>query len=261
MTDSNSRSTPNDARLSRITEKDEMTNPTLPQHQTPSHRGDHGRPGWPEISVGTLVALAFLALTPVVLLVVPDEQPELAGLLLMSWSVVVPFAGFAAAALVRRRGWHVFGIRRVSWKWIAAAVALGIGAFILKGFVNMGVMALTGFEENAQGSYYDAAGSGLLLLIATVVTISILVPIGEEFLFRGVLMRGLLRYGAIVAVVVSSIVFALFHGLNMALPSALIVGLVAGEVTRRSGSVWPAVVIHVINNLAVPVFVLLGGAG
>lgn len=74
-------------------------------------------------------------------------------------------------------------------------------------------------------------------------------------------MRGLLRYGAVVAVVVSSIVFALFHGVNLALPSALIVGLVAGEVARRSGSVWPAVVIHVINNLAVPAFVLLGGAG
>jgi len=238
-----------------------MTNPAPPQAQTRFHRDGHGMPGWPEISVGILVALAFLALTPVVLLGVPESAPELAGLALMAWSVVVPFAGFAAAALVRRRGWHAFGIRRVSWKWIVAAVALGIGAFILKGFVNMGVMALTGFEENAQVSYYDAAGSGLLLLITTVATISILVPIGEEFLFRGVLMRGLLRYGAVVAVVVSSIVFALFHGLNMALPSALVVGLVAGEVTRRSGSVWPAVVIHIINNLAVPIFVVLGGAG
>lgn len=238
-----------------------MTNPTPPQAQTPFHRGGHGMPGWPEISAGILVALAFLSLTPVMLLGVPHATPEFTGLTLMAWSVVVPFAGFTAAALVRRRGWHAFGIRRVSWKWLAAAVALGIGAFILKGFVNMAVIALTGFEENAQVSYYDAAGSGLLLLIATVMTISILVPIGEEFLFRGVLMRGLLRYGAVVAVVVSSIVFALFHGVNMALPSALIVGLVAGEVTRRSDSVWPAVVIHIINNLAVPVFVLLGGAG
>lgn len=243
------------------TEKDDVTNPAPPQAQPRFHRDGHGLPGWPEISAGILVALAFLALTPVVLLAVPDSAPELTGLLLMTWSVVVPFAGFTAGALIRRKGWHAFGIRRVSWKWLAAAVVLGVCAFILKGFVNMGVMALTGFEENAQGSYYDAAGSGLLLLIATVVTISIFVPIGEEFLFRGVLMRGLLRYGAVVAVVVSSIVFALFHGVNMALPSALVVGLVAGEVTRRSGSVWPAVVIHIVNNLAVPVFVLLGGAG
>ena len=221
-----------------------MTNSTLPHAPTRFHHEGHGVPGWPEISVGLLVALTFLALTPVVLSGASDPTPELTGLLLMTWSVVVPFAGFTAAALVRRRGAHTFGIRRVSWTWIAAAVALGIGAFLLKGFVNMAVIALTGFEENAQGSYYDAAGSGPLLLVATVLTISILVPIGEELLFRGVLMRGLLRYGAVVAVIVSSIVFALFHGVNMALPSALIVGLVAGEVTRRSNSVWPAVVVQ-----------------
>lgn len=235
-----------------------MTNPAHPEAQ---RRTGHAMPGWPEVSAGMVVALAFLALTPVVLLGAPDATAELTGLLLMTWSVVVPFAGFTAAVLVRRRSRHAFGIRRVSGKWIIAAVALGIGAFILKGFVNMAVIALTGFDENVQASYSDAAGSGLLLLIVTTVTISILVPIGEELLFRGALMRGLLRYGAVVAVVVSSIVFALFHGVNLALPSALIVGLVAGEVARRSGSVWPAVVIHVINNLAVPAFVLLGGAG
>lgn len=238
-----------------------MTTPARPRAQAPVDRERHRMPGWPEIAAGVLVALALLALTPVVLLALPDAAAGSTGLVLMVWSVVVPFAGFTAAALVRRRGWHAFGIRRVSGKWIAAAVAIGIGAFVLKGLVNMAVMALTGFDQNAQGAYYDAAGSGVLLLVATLVTISVLVPIGEELLFRGVLLRGLLRYGAVVAVVVSSIVFALFHGLNMAMPSALIIGLVAGEVTRRSGSVWPAVVVHIINNLAVPVFVLLGGAG
>lgn len=238
-----------------------MTKPALPQARLHLPRGGNSAPGWPEVSAGVLVALAFVALTPLVLRIIPSAAPEITGLVLMSWSVVVPFAGFTAAVLVRRETWSTFGICLTSWKWLVAAVVLGVGGFVLKGFVNMAVMALTGFEENAQVSYYDAAGSGVFLLIATVATISILVPIGEELLFRGVLMRGLLRYGAVFAVVVSSIVFALFHGLNMALPSALIVGLVAGETARRSGSVLPAVVIHIINNLAVPVFVLLGGAG
>lgn len=217
------------------------------------------RPGWPEIVVGMVVAFAFLTLTPLVIALVPDGDSQLLGLVLMCWSVVVPFAGFAAAALIRIRSWGAFGVRRTTWRWMLAAVALGIGAFLVKGLVNMAVIAIAGVDANAQVPYYDAAESGLLPLIATFVTISLLVPLGEEFLFRGVLMRGLLRYGAVIAVVGSSVVFALFHGVNMALPSALVVGLVAAEVVRRSASVWPAVVIHVINNLAAPVFVLLGG--
>ncbi|PCC45853.1 CPBP family intramembrane glutamic endopeptidase [Brevibacterium aurantiacum] len=218
------------------------------------------RPGWPEIAAGIGVALALLMLTPLVIVVVPDGDPQLLGLALMCWSVVVPFAGFAAAVLIRIRSWGAFGIRRTTWRWMLAAVGLGIGAFLIKGVVNMAVIAIVGVDANAQVPYYEAADSGMLLLIATVVTISLLVPLGEELLFRGVLMRGLLRYGAVIAVVGSSVVFALFHGVNMALPSALVVGVVAAEVVRRSGSVWPAVVIHVINNLAAPVFVLLGGA-
>ncbi|WP_220472338.1 CPBP family intramembrane glutamic endopeptidase [Tomitella gaofuii] len=217
------------------------------------------RPGWPEIVVGMGVAFAFLTLTPLVIALVPDDDSQLLGLVLMCWSVVVPFAGFTTATLIRIRSWGAFGIRWTTWRWILAAVALGIGAFLVKGLVNMAVIAIVGVDANAQVPYYDAAESGLLPLIATFVTISLLVPLGEEFLFRGVLMRGLLRYGAVIAVVGSSVVFALFHGVNMALPSALVVGLVAAEVVRRSGSVWPAVVIHVINNLAAPVFVLLGG--
>jgi hypothetical protein len=39
----------------------------------------------------------------------------------------------------------------------------------------------------------------------------------------------------------------------------LVVGLIAAEVFRRSGSVWPAIIVHVIVNLpTVPVMVLAG---
>lgn len=39
------------------------------------------------------------------------------------------------------------------------------------------------------------------------------------------------------------------HGLNAVFVTALVVGLVAAELRRRSGSVWPGVVVHVTNNL------------
>lgn len=223
-------------------------------------REDLRRPGWPEIIIGVAVAFLLLSITPVVSGLLPDADMRNRGLLLMCWSVVVPFAGFTAAKLVRSRPLTDFAIRATTRRWLLAAVGIGIAAFLVKGVANMAIMTLTGFEENAQSAFYDSSSSGLLPLVAMVATVSLLVPIGEEFLFRGVLMRGLLRYGAVVAVLGSTMVFAVFHGINMALPSAFVVGLVAAEVTRRCGSIWPAVVIHVVNNLAAPVFVVLGGA-
>jgi membrane protease YdiL (CAAX protease family) len=95
----------------------------------------------------------------------------------------------------------------------------------------------------------------------TAVLLALFVPVGEELLFRGVVMRGLLRYGAVVAVLGSSVVFALFHGINMALPTALVVGIITAEAARRSGSIWPAVAVHVVNNLGLPLFVLIFGLG
>jgi len=56
-------------------------------------------------------------------------------------------------------------------------------------------------------------------------------------------------------------IFALFHGLNVVFPAALIVGLAAGEVFRRSGSIWPAVTLHAVVNLpTIPVMILANRA-
>lgn len=225
-----------------------------------STREAYDLPGWPEIVAGLgaagLVTGALVLVAPAL-----PTDPVPSGLALAAWSVAVAFVGFGAAVGVRIRSLSAFGVRRTTGRWLLVGLADGVVTFVLKGFVNLAITALTGFDENAQVPYTDAANGGALAVVLTFVLLSFLVPLGEELLFRGVLMRGLLRYGAVVAVLGSTVVFALFHGLNTALPTALVVGLVAAEVTRRSGSVWPAVVVHVVNNLGLPLFVLLLGLG
>ena len=89
-----------------------------------------------------------------------------------------------------------------------------------------------------------------------------LTPLGEELLFRGVVTTALLRYGPIVAVVGSAVIFAVAHGFNTVFPAALVVGLITAEIYRRSGSIWPAVVVHAVHNLpTVPVLVATAAAG
>ena len=220
------------------------------------------RPGWPEVWVGLL---AFAAATVAILFFGPlgplDLDPVAYGLVVAAWSGVVGLVGFAAAAAQRIRSLAAFSVRRTTWRWVLAAVGLGVAAIAVKGAVNYAVIALTGFDSDPQGMYYDAAGGGLLPLILTVLFLAVLTPVGEEFLFRGVITNALLRYGPVIGVLGSSVVFALFHGVNLALPSALVVGIIAAEAMRRSGSIWPAVVIHAVNNAALPLFVLVSGYG
>lgn len=216
-------------------------------------------PGWPEIVAGLGAAAAVLGALVLVAPILPTD-PVAYGLTLAVWSAAVGFVGFGVAFAIRIRSLAVFGVRRTTWRWLLIGLGAGIVAFLLKGVVNAALIAL-GFGADAQVPFQQAGNGGVLALIVTFVCLSFLVPFGEELLFRGVLMRGLLRYGAVVAVLGSSVVFALFHGINLALPTALVVGIIAAEVARRSGSIWPAVVVHVVNNLALPLFVLFFGLG
>lgn len=71
----------------------------------------------------------------------------------------------------------------------------------------------------------------------------------EEVLFRGYIMRAFEKsWGIITGVIVSGIIFGMFHlQLGNILPLATL-GIVLGLMTWLSGSIWPAVVAHFINN-------------
>lgn len=96
-------------------------------------------------------------------------------------------------------------------------------------------------------------------------------PVQEEWIFRGLLQAvatrvlsgsgfsGNSRLAALGGSLVTAVVFALAHltiGAWTAV-AALVLGMLAGEVRRRSGSVVPAVAVHSIFNIAGLLLVLL----
>jgi uncharacterized protein len=209
-------------------------------------------PGWTEILVG-LAGLAVVAFGLPFLLnltrVNDQLSPVVYGLFLAALSGVAGLAGFVAADRIRIRDWTAFGIVRTSTRWLLLGIAGGLLAFLLARLAAAGLYYLAGPGDDIQAPYRDAAQGGLLTVVLSILFLAVLTPIGEEFLFRGVITTALLRYGALIGVIASSVIFALAHGLNSAFLTALIVGLVAAELRRRSGSIWPAVLVHVVNNL------------
>ena len=106
-------------------------------------------------------------------------------------------------------------------------------------------------------------GSGVGVVVLGLVAI-LVAPLAEELLFRGVLLRSLLRhFEPGVAVFVSATIFAGVHPLLdpswaqvIAFPALLLVGLICGFLAVRSGNLWRSVAVHVGFN-AVPIVLLL----
>lgn len=73
-------------------------------------------------------------------------------------------------------------------------------------------------------------------------------PVVEEIIFRGLVLRGLERYGKKFAIVASALLFGAFHGNIVQSPYAFAVGLVLGYTAVEYNIGW-AMVLHMANNL------------
>ncbi|HJC36343.1 MAG TPA: CPBP family intramembrane metalloprotease [Candidatus Merdibacter merdavium] len=90
--------------------------------------------------------------------------------------------------------------------------------------------------------------SDLLGNILLVITTVIAAPLFEEYLFRGVCMMGLKRYGNGFAILVTSFLFAFMHGnIPQAVP-IFFFSLVLCYVDIRTDSLLPGLIFHIANN-------------
>jgi membrane protease YdiL (CAAX protease family) len=95
-------------------------------------------------------------------------------------------------------------------------------------------------------------------------TIVILAPLTEELLFRGALLRSMLRKSTpTIAVLVTAVVFGLVHALGdpsigtmIALPAIVLLGVVSGYQAARTGNLTRSVFLHVGFNLLSVIFLL-----
>lgn len=210
--------------------------------------GGPARPGWVEVVPGVAVFL-LLSFGGIPLIKQLGLDPVVYGLIVTAWSGIAGIAGFAIASSVRIRALTPFGVHRTSWRWLAVGVGGGLVAFVLARLATLLVTLVVGPTADIQEIYTDTGAAGPVSLVLTLLFIAVLTPIGEEVLFRGVVANALLRYGKIAGVLGSAIVFAAVHGPNLAVVTALIVGLINAELFRRSRSIWPGVVVHAVNNL------------
>lgn len=210
--------------------------------------GPPGRPslGWTEIGVAVVAWFVFSVGAYVV---AGTPSPDGRGTLPVLAAAAAAFLLAVAVALVVRVRWlPAVGVRSTTWRWLLAGAGVGVLARVLAAGLVFGYMALTGDRSNPQDFLAGTAASGGLQLVGLLLLGAVLTPIAEELFFRGVLYGGLRRYGVVAAVIVSSVLFGLAHGLNVVLPVAIMLGVLNALLYERSGSIWPSVVAHGVHN-------------
>lgn len=81
------------------------------------------------------------------------------------------------------------------------------------------------------------------------IAIVFLAPIGEECLFRGLIMKRLNKYFGITAVIIiQAVLFGIFHANIVQGLYVLPIGLLFGYVAYKTKSVLPTIYMHFINN-------------
>jgi len=77
-------------------------------------------------------------------------------------------------------------------------------------------------------------------------------PIAEEFFFRGILYGFLRRWGVIVALIFSTLIFVLCHPSGYGIPvTRLVGGLLFAAAYEFGGSLMVPITIHALGNLAI----------
>jgi membrane protease YdiL (CAAX protease family) len=150
---------------------------------------------------------------------------------------------------LKRRGytWAGIGLVRTTSGWVAAAVGLFVVLRVVVVLV-AALMAQFGFTST-QAQAIAPEGFSWAGAIGMLVFAGFAVPIAEEIFFRGVLYRWMRdKWGVAVGALVSGIVFGAAHLEPATAVPAMILGIALALIFEKSGSLWPGIIIHILNN-------------
>ena len=142
----------------------------------------------------------------------------------------------------------LFSLKLPKVKDFAGGFVLYIGIYALMLVVSFVMMSI--FPQSAQNTAmtFDALMEQPFVLVLLVMTI--MPAIGEELYFRGLIFGSLRhRYSAVWAIVISSVIFGMFHlSLVKIIPTGML-GACFAYVAYSSGSIYIGMFLHFFNNL------------
>lgn len=231
---------------------------SIPQIQTDS-RAVTGRELF--TALGSSIGLAALLsiLTGVVLRPIIPAFSDVDWLATVIWTEIqlafigghlITFGGFQGLRqklLLLPRPWYHLGLAFLVWLsiWLIFAIVYVVLSPVWGAVKDIGDAVLK------IGSLYGRLDGATPPLFALAMLQSILLaPLMEELLFRGSLFGWLRhRMSSNLTILITAILFAVFHPLVPLWPLAFLFGLGAGWLRERTQSLTPFLIMHVLNSV------------
>ena len=160
---------------------------------------------------------------------------------------VMAFVVVAASLVGWRTVWPAVAKAEVSW--LAVGVLAGLGTFAWASLYSDLTVFAFGLPRLAQAEPLVTAGYGWA---GAVLAVAVYPAVVEELAFRGLIVP---RLGRVMTggqtVAVSGAMFAVLHLNVTAVPVLLPIGVLLAVLRRRSGSLWPCILMHLTHNGAV----------
>ena len=133
------------------------------------------------------------------------------------------------------------------WKRLPLLICIFMGAqliYSLFGNVLEFLLRLCGYTAMGQLNAASAQSTTVSMFLYT----AVFAPVGEELIYRGLVMRQFQKYGNVFAIVVSAALFGVMHANLFQMIFAFLTGLVLGYTAAEFSLCW-SIVLHLVNNL------------
>lgn len=130
-------------------------------------------------------------------------------------------------------------------KWLFIALGISYASNMFSNIIFTIIEQISGCSFTAKS--FETGGS-VLGVISLAVALPIFAPVFEELLFRGTLCRNNEPLGQWFAVIVSSVMFGLWHLNYTQLLPAAVIGVFAGILMIKTRSIIPSMLLHFVMN-------------
>lgn len=183
------------------------------------------------IDYGLFQLIAYIA---VYLIIIPLS-------LLLFYKLYGKKSGLTLKACLKKPEWPV----GQTVKWIFIAIGMSYAANMLSNIIFTIIEQISGYSLTAKT--FETGGS-VLGVVSLVIALPIFAPIFEELLFRGTLCRNNEPLGQWFAVIITGVIFGLWHLNYTQFFPAFVIGVFSGLLLIKTRSIIPSMILHFVIN-------------
>lgn len=172
----------------------------------------------------------------------------------LPWALVLSGIGTVVIiAALKMIDWkYVLNFKMIDWKVGMLAI---VGAIFLIFYMDV-LLEYLNLPDDMSNIF-----AGMSVTVIGALSIGIIGPIVEEFVFREALLGSMLKNGMNkwVAITASALVFGIIHWNPAQIPFAIIIGFIFGIIYYKTGNIVIPSILHILNNSTAVVMMIVMG--